>query len=118
MKKLLPVLLLSLMVLPLLVSAEAINPENAICKILNKIKIVVAALGFGLAVIFLIVGGIQYMTAGGDDEKASKAKKLIINAIIGIAIIFAATFILSLVEGLLVGGGITPNPFGNPCGNY
>ncbi|HUT95968.1 MAG TPA: TrbC/VirB2 family protein [Candidatus Paceibacterota bacterium] len=117
MKKFLPVVLLSLMVLPLFVSA-AVDPEIAICNILNKIKVVVAALGFGLAVIFLIVGGIQYMTAGGDDEKASKAKKLIINAIIGIAIIFAATFILSLVEGLLIGGGITPNPFGNPCGSY
>lgn len=117
MKKFLPVFLFLAMALPLIASAY-VDPVVTVCTLLNKIKIIIAALGFGLAVIFLIVGGIQYMTSGGDDEKAKKARKMIVNAIIGIAIIFAATFILNIVEGLLVGGGITPNPFGNPCGAY
>lgn len=117
MKKLLPVLLFLFLTLPLIASAY-VNPEQTICSLLNKIKIIVAAVGFGIAVIMLIWGGILYMTAGGDTEKADKAKKLIINAIIGIAIIFAATFILGLVEGLLVGAGVQLNPFGNPCGGF
>ena len=117
MKKFLPVFLLLAMALPLVASA-AIDPVLTICTLLNKIKVIIAAVGFGIAVIILIWGGIAYMTAGGNDEKATKARKLIVNAIIGIAIIFAATFILNLVEGLLIGGGITPNPFGNPCGSY
>lgn len=117
MKKVLPIILLSLFLLPLVVSAY-VEPVQTICALLNKIKIIIAAIGFGIAVIMLIWGGIMYMTAGGNDEKATKARKLIINAVIGIIIIFAATFILNLVEGFLVGGGITPNPFGNPCGTY
>ena len=106
------------MILPLIASAVYVDPANTICLLLNKIKIVIAAIGFGIAVIMLIWGGITYMTAGGNDEKTGAGRKFIINAIIGIAIIFAATFILNIVEGLLVSGGITPNPFGNPCITY
>ena len=53
------------------------------------------------------------MTAGGNEEKATKAKKLMVNAIIGIAIVFAAIFILALVQGLLAGSNI--QLIDNPC---
>jgi len=108
MKKFLAVFLfLFLLALPLVVGAQAPDPEVILCKLLQKIKNIVAVIGFGIAVIILIIGGIQYMTAGGNPEKADKGKKLIINALIGIAIVFAAVFILALVQGLLVGGGIS-----------
>lgn len=45
------------------------------------------------AVIIIIYGGIQYMTAGGDPEKAQSAKKTIIGTIIGI-VIFSCSFII------------------------
>lgn len=115
MKKFLPVVALVLFVLPLVAFAVPVDPTNAICLILQKIKIIIAAVGFGLAVIFLIIGGINYMLSGGDDEKAKSAKKLIVNALIGIAIILAATFLLNVVEGFLSGAQVLMNPFGNPC---
>jgi len=118
MKKILPVVMLSLMILPLFASAAATDPVWLICNVFQKVKMIVAAFGFGLAVIFLILGGIKYMMSQGDDEKATSAKKMIINALIGIAIILAATFILTIVEGFLIGSGIQINPFGNPCGTY
>jgi len=106
MKKALPIFLgLFLLALPLIVNA-AVNPEIVLCNLLKNIEKIIAAIGFGIAVILLIIGGIQYMTAGGNPEKAEKAKKLMINAIIGIAIVFAAIFILDLVAGLLSGSGI------------
>ena len=40
-----------------------------------------------LAVIYLIYGGVLYITAGGDAEKATKGRTALINAIIGIIII-------------------------------
>ena len=43
-----------------------------------------------VAVLYLIYGGIQYITAGGDADKASKGRVTITNAIIGIVIILAA----------------------------
>ena len=115
MKKFIPVIALVLIIFPLMAGAVGVDPENAICVILNKVKMILAAIGLGLAVIFLIIGGIQYMTSQGDDEKAGKAKKIIINALIGIAIILAATFMLNVVEGFLSGAGMLWNPFTNPC---
>ena len=107
MKKALPIfLVLFVLALPLIANA-AVNPEIVICNLLKNIEKIIAAIGFGLAVILLIAGGIQYMTAGGNPEKADKAKKLMINAIIGIVIVFAAIFILDLVSGLLSGSGIS-----------
>lgn len=119
MKKVLPVfLLLSFLALPFIVGAVDPgpvypDPVTTICKILDAIKKIVLAIGFGIAVIMLVAGGIGYMTAGGDPEKSTKAKKLMINALIGVAIVLAATFIIALVQGLLSGGGVSL--IGNPC---
>ena len=111
MKKYLAVALFALL-LPLVASAQA-DPVVTICTILEYIQVILLAVGLGIAVIILIIGGIRYMTSSGDSEKAGSAKGMIINAIIGIIIVLAAAFILSLVQGLLMRSGITI--FGNPC---
>jgi hypothetical protein len=105
MKKFLPVILLALVVLPLIASA-ATDPQSVLCSIFAKVKLILFVVGLGLAVIFLIVGGIKYMTSQGDDEKAGSAKKMIVNALIGVAIIAVAVGLISLVIGFLGGNGI------------
>jgi TRAP-type C4-dicarboxylate transport system permease small subunit len=40
--------------------------------------------------ILIIYGGYSWMTAGGNDDKILKAKKLIIRAVIGLAIVASA----------------------------
>lgn len=57
--------------------------------VVNMILIAVSV----LAVIYLIYGGIQYVMAGGEAEKASKGRQTITNAIIGILIILASVAI-------------------------
>lgn len=57
-----------------------------------------------IAILSLIAGSAYYMFSLGDDEKTSKAKKIIINSIIGILIIYGAfgfvtTFISGTIEG-------------------
>jgi len=114
MKKFIPIFLLLFLIVPLVAMAQA-DIQTSVCLALNLIKILIASIGFGLAVIILIVGGIQYMISGGDEEKAKKAKKWIINALIGIAIILAAVFIIALVQSFLIGSGLQ-NPLTDPCG--
>lgn len=53
-----------------------------------------------LAIIYLIWAGIQYITAGTDDEKAKKARSGIYNAIIGIVIIVLSYAIIQYVARL------------------
>ena len=62
------------------------------------------ALGFlgVIAVIIVLIGGFQYMTAGGSEEKAGKARKWIISGIIGLAIILSAYAITTFVINQLL----------------
>ncbi len=75
-------------------------------------SIINVALGFlgVVAVVVVLIGGFQYMTAGGSEEKVGKARKWIISGIIGLAIILSAYAITSFVVTNLIsattdGGG-------------
>lgn len=67
-------------------------------------KIINVALGFLgiIAVVIVLLGGFKYMVAGGNEEKTSEAKKLIVSGIIGLAIILSAWAITSFVITRLV----------------
>ncbi len=58
-------------------------------------------LAFGVAglvaVIYLIMGGFSYVTAGGDPEAVEAAKTTIVNAIIGLVIIFVSYLIVGFI---------------------
>lgn len=62
-------------------------------------KIVNAALGLlGVVLLVLILyGGFLWMTAGGNEDQVSKAKKIITNAVVGLVIIMAAYAIAGFV---------------------
>ena len=59
----------------------------------------------GIAVLFLLVGGFQYIAARGNEEATEKAKKTITGAVIGIVIIIMAYAIVTIVSNL-----VTRNP--------
>jgi len=52
-------------------------------------NIVIAAAG-AIFVILLLVGGIQYLTAAGNEESVGNARKLLINSIVGLIIVLSA----------------------------
>lgn len=54
-----------------------------------------------LSVIFLILGGIGWITSGGDKEGLEKAKKKITFAIIGLIVVLLAFFIVNVLSQLL-----------------
>lgn len=53
------------------------------------------------AVITFIYAGITYLTAGGEAEKAEKAKKMITGSVIGIIIIVASYAIIQWTIGVV-----------------
>lgn len=53
-----------------------------------------------IALLFLIWGGIKWITSGGDKAGVEAARNQIIAAVIGLIIVFLAFFILNLVLGL------------------
>lgn len=77
-------------------------------------KIIRAALGLlgVLALGIILYGGYVYMTAGGNEENVARAKQIMINGVIGLAIILSAMaitqFVISkLAEATGSGGGNT-----------
>ena len=74
--------------------AAAQTPNTLLIKIIN-ILLGVAA---GVAILFLIWGGFQYITSAGNEERAKAAQGTIVNALIGLAIIVLSFAIVTLVN--------------------
>lgn len=58
-------------------------------------------IAFGVAVLFLIIGGFWYITSAGNEETAEKGKGTAVNAIIGIVIIILSYVIVNVVSNLV-----------------
>ncbi|MFA6521999.1 MAG: hypothetical protein WCT24_00145 [Patescibacteria group bacterium] len=68
----------------------------------NLIKVALGFLGI-VAIVIVLMGGFKWMTAGGNDEKVTEAKKLLIAGVIGLAIILASYAITEFVIGSILG---------------
>ena len=71
--------------------------KDTIAQIIN---IILGFLGI-IAVIIILAGGFKWMTAGGNEEKVAESRKMIVQGLIGLIIIFAAWAIASFVIGQL-----------------
>lgn len=133
-KKILPKLLALLgimggfLILPSLVSAATVNlgltPEvgSAIGLGTTDIRVIVARiirnffvlLGI-IAVVLILYGGFLWMTSNGEEDQITKAKRVILNAVIGLAIILSAVAITQFILSRLLEatGAFTP---GGPAG--
>lgn len=78
----------------------------------NIIKSALGLLGI-LAVVLMLYAGYEWMASGGNEEQIGTAKKILINATIGLAIILSAYSIVAfvmtkLVEATGFNGGVNP----------
>jgi hypothetical protein len=83
---------------------------------INVIKWVLGILGL-VAVSFLIYGGFLWLTAAGNEERIEKAKRVIINAVIGLIIVLLAWAIVLYVARFISGatsGNTNPPGCANP----
>ena len=77
---------------------------DAIETIITGILFSIIGISGLIAVIFVVIGGINYMTSGGDTGKIEKAKKTLLYAVIGLAITVLAFAITNFVIRVLIGG--------------
>lgn len=78
-------------------------PFQELGRLLSNILALLFFFAALLAFIFIIIGGIQWITAGGDKVAAQAARDRITAAVIGLVIVvaaFAITLILSVVLGI------------------
>ena len=67
--------------------------NSLITKIINIFSIIVGV----IAVVMIIVGGLKYITSGGESSNVSGAKNTIIYAIIGLIVVALAQFVVRFV---------------------
>jgi len=92
-------LLICALSFPMIVNAQAVN---RLYTFLDSIAWILRAVGSALAIIVIIVGGIMYMTAGADESRVTNAKKTITYGLIGLVIVLAATFIIDLLDEVVL----------------
>lgn len=66
-------------------------------------KIIIWVLGFAaaVAVLFLIIGGLQYVTSAGNKDRVDKAKQTILYAVIGLIVIALSFVIVTFITNNL-----------------
>jgi hypothetical protein len=69
--------------------------------ILTAINVLLALAGV-IAVLFLVIGGLRYLSARGNEEAAEAAKKTLLNAVIGIVIVILAFAIIRVISNVLI----------------
>ena len=73
-----------------------LKPSNYVAGAINLLLGVSGIISF----IFLLVGGIQWILAGGDKEGTEKTRKRITNALIGLAVVFSAYALIFILQAL------------------
>lgn len=108
-KTILAVLMLALVLAPASAGAlTATNPggafsTNNFMDVMENIANFIIAFITILGIIFIVYGGILYVTAGGDEAAVEKAKSTLTYALIGLFIAAMAYALETLVLTILVG---------------
>lgn len=78
-------------------SGECVKPDDLVFNLINWV-ITVAGI---VSAVFLVYGGIQYVTSSGDPNKLKRAKDTILYSLIGLAIVALAISITAFVSNTI-----------------
>jgi D-alanyl-lipoteichoic acid acyltransferase DltB (MBOAT superfamily) len=97
--------------------ASNITTANGVGDLFRIVFLFLIGIVGGLAIIFIIIGGIRYILAGGNEKATAAAKNQITAALIGLVIALLAVVIVVIV-GTILGtpGGLLNNPTPSPTG--
>jgi Type IV secretion system pilin len=77
---------------------DPISGKNGILYRVSRIFALITAIG---AVIVIIVGGLTYVSSGGDTNKANSGRRMIVGAVIGLVIVALAETVLALTINII-----------------
>ncbi len=83
---------------------QGLNQNSTVGDVFVYVIKIALGIAFAIAVLFVIYGGYQYITSGGNEEQATKGKKTLIYAVIGIVVIILSFVIISVITNLVQSG--------------
>jgi hypothetical protein len=81
------------------------NPEGRVNTIIKTVINIFSLVVGVIAVIMIIIGGLKYITSGGDSGNVTGAKNTILYAIIGLVIVALSQIIVRFVLAKVTGDG-------------
>jgi hypothetical protein len=88
---------------PAYAAGPLILAVNDLPTIITNITTWIVGLLIGVATLFLTIGGIRYLAAGGDPTEVEKAKSALKSALVGYALAVLAPVLLGVVKGWIGG---------------
>ena len=83
--------------------APQVLAAKTIREVIDGLEMWVMGILAAVATLFLVIGGLRYMTAGGDPAQAEQAKGNFKAALAGYALAVLAPVILQVLQGILGG---------------
>ena len=83
------------------VSIENPLKYDTIPEIIKAICDFIFWIGLAIVPLMIIIGGIMFLTAGGEPSKVSKAKNLLLWSAVGFAVLLSARAISSIIETVI-----------------
>lgn len=98
-----------LIAVPLVIKAQGLpnplrcggQPVETIDGLISCITEALKVLVIPIATVMIIIGGIQYLTSLGNEDKIRRAKATLLYAIIGVAVVLAVDFMVDLIREVL-----------------
>ncbi len=87
--------------------ALGVSDQNLTVTVARIIRSFLGLLGI-VAVVIVVIGGFEWMMAGGSEEKVGTAKKRILQGVIGLAVILSSFAIAQFVISALTKATTTP----------
>ncbi|MFA5013625.1 MAG: hypothetical protein WC520_03650 [Candidatus Paceibacterota bacterium] len=97
---------ISVLLAPIFVNAEVVLPppiDPNIMKILDRVFIFLSNIAFAVVPLMIIWAALIFITAGGNPEKITKARQIILYAVIGLVIILFSRGIIATIQWIIIG---------------
>ncbi len=82
--------------------SDGTGTTSDLAKIISNITTWILGFAGTIAVLFIIWGGIQYITAAGNEKQAESAKQTLTYAVLGLIVILLAYVIVQLVVQAMI----------------
>ncbi len=81
--------------------SSGIGGSTSFTQLLQNVIEIMLLFAGAIAVVFVIIGGYQYITSGGNEETAEKGRQTLTNAIIGVIVIVLSYTIITVIANLV-----------------
>ncbi len=83
------------------------NSQNAFGSTISSFLTLIFVVSAIIALVFLVLGGIRWITSQGDAKNVGSARDQIINSLIGLGVVFISYILINVILYFFTGGSLS-----------